>query len=106
MWLRCPKTGPPIRASCHSSVVDRRQGCVYPPLTVPPGQTRTFPPPAVQLPFDSSQAVQVHASVAVGATTLTADVPLKLTATGAAQQLKIELHADRKQWCARATDSH
>ncbi len=78
---------------------------VRPPLTMPPGQTRTFPPPAVQLPFDSSHAVQVHASVAVGATTLTADVPLKLTATGPAQQLKIELQADRKQWCARATDS-
>jgi hypothetical protein len=79
---------------------------IRPPLTVPPGQTRTFAPSAVQLPFDASQAVQVHASVAVGATTVTADVPLRLTAAGSAQQLKTELHADRNQWCARATDSN
>jgi hypothetical protein len=31
--------------------------------------------------------------------------PLKLTTAGPAQQLKIELRADRQQWCARATDA-
>ncbi len=43
--------------------------------------------------------------VRAGATTLTTDVPLKLTAAGPAHRLKIELHADQRQWCARATDA-
>jgi len=32
-------------------------------------------------------------------------VPLKLTAAGPAHRLKIELHADQRQCCARATDA-
>jgi hypothetical protein len=79
---------------------------VRPPLTVPPGQTRTISPSPVQLPFDANQAVQVRGSVSVGPTTLTAEVPVKLTTAGPGQQLKIELHADNSQWCARATDSN
>ena len=76
-----------------------------PQLSVPPGQTRTMSL-IIQLPFDATQAVHVHGSVSVGATAVTADVPLKLTTAGPAQQLKIELHADKSQWCARATDTN
>lgn len=76
-----------------------------PPLRVAAGQTQSNSS-LVQLPFDAAQAAQVHAVVRASGSTVTADVPLKLTAAGPAQQLKIELRADRQQWCARATDTN
>ncbi|MBV9602605.1 MAG: hypothetical protein JOZ87_37900 [Chloroflexi bacterium] len=76
-----------------------------PPLVVPPGEMRTATS-LVQLPFDAAQPAQVRGVVRTSGSTLTADVPLKLTVAGPAQQLKIDLHADQHQWCARATDSN
>src|SRR5205823_1072446 len=79
-------------------------GPYRPPLAVPPGQTQTFTS-LVQVPFETTQPTQVHAVVRADAATLTSDVPLKLTAAGPAHRLKIELRADQRQWCARATDA-
>src|SRR5260370_39957880 len=76
-----------------------------PPLTVAAGQTRTISS-LVQLPFDAAQSVDVHGLVASGTSRATADVPLKLTSAGPAQQLKIELRADQRQWCAPALDGN
>jgi len=80
-------------------------GPAPPPLRVAPGETQSISS-LVQVPFAGAQAVQVHAVVRASGSTITADVPLKLTTAGPAQQLKIELRADRQQWCARATDTN
>ncbi len=74
-------------------------------MRVAPGETQSISS-LVQVPFDAAQAAQVHAVVRASGSTITADVPLKLTTAGPAQQLKIELRAGRQQWCARATDSN
>jgi hypothetical protein len=91
----------------------------FPPLhgrlfgpQVPSGQTGSISS-LVQLPFDAAQPSHLHArarlavvpSPAPTDTSLitTADVPLQLTAPTPDQQLDLEFHADRQQWCLRAT---
>ncbi|MBV8714877.1 MAG: hypothetical protein JOZ65_07400 [Chloroflexi bacterium] len=76
-----------------------------PPVTVAPGQSQTISS-FVQLPFDADQPVHVHASVRLGTVITVADVPVKLTPAGPAQQLHIDVMADQQQWCARATDAN
>jgi hypothetical protein len=82
---------------------------------VPAGQTRAFVAMA-QVPFDASGSVHLHAAAGVGNTTsnvqiqrpvvsVLADIPLRLGAATPADQLKLELKADRQQWCLRATDA-
>ncbi|MBV9169504.1 MAG: hypothetical protein JOZ81_05405 [Chloroflexi bacterium] len=66
----------------------------------------------VQLPFDPTQPVELHATVRVGLPTMTppgsgrlvdVDVPLQLTAPTPDQELTLELQTDRHQWCLQAT---
>jgi hypothetical protein len=82
-------------------------------LTVPSGQTWALTS-LVQLPFDASQPVHLQGFARLGVyspptpedahpTTLTANVPVKLVAPTPDQQLTLELHVDRQQWCLRAT---
>jgi hypothetical protein len=80
-------------------------GPAPPLLDVPPGETRTVSS-LLQVPFDAAEPVRVHAVARLGGVTVVADVPLELTVAGPAQQLKIELHADARQWCAQATDGN
>lgn len=80
---------------------------------VPPGQTRTSSSMA-QLPFDATVAVHLHASAGLGLVSaaspasqhvvgVVADIPLRLRAPLATDQLTLDLKADRQQWCLHAT---
>lgn len=83
-----------------------------PGRVVPAGQTRSFPT-TVQLPFEAESAMHLVASATVGPAGLNTpgpsavaqytDIPLNLTAATPGQQLQIQLQADRRQWCMRAT---
>jgi hypothetical protein len=83
-------------------------------FVVPSGQKWAFRN-AVQLPFDASQNVHLHVLLQVGpeptanATNVPfraefADIGLHLLEAGQAQQLHLDLIADRQQWCVRATN--
>jgi hypothetical protein len=83
-------------------------------FVVPSGQKWAFRN-AVQLPFDASQNVHLHVLLQVGpeptanATNVPfraefADIGLHLLEAGQAQQLHLDLIADRQQWCLRATN--
>jgi hypothetical protein len=79
--------------------------------TVPSGQTWSLSS-LVQLPFDAAQPAHLHALARLAVVpspeardtslSVTADVPVQLTAPAPDQQLKLEFHADRQQWCLRA----
>lgn len=80
---------------------------------VPPGQTRAISGMA-QLPFDASLAVHLHASAGLGlvsgaspvsqhVVSVVADIPVRLRAPSAQDQLALELNSDRQQACLRAT---
>lgn len=94
------------------------------PRTGPPGAYETRIPPGqtgeatntAQLPFDAGHMVRVRAGASVGvlqpgalfstrATSVQVDIPLEITPATSADALKLELAADRQQWCLRATDS-
>jgi hypothetical protein len=78
------------------------------------GQTRAVVASA-QAPFDASRSVHLHALAALGSGTshgiptrsvsLEADIPLRVVPATPADQLTLELKADRQQWCLRATDA-
>jgi hypothetical protein len=84
-------------------------------VSVPGGQTWALPASTVQLPFEANQPVHLHATTWLstsaptnGATpgqAFVADVPLHLMAPTPADELRIELHADTRQWCLRAKDA-
>lgn len=84
-------------------------------ISVPGGQTWALPASTVQLPFEATQPVHLHATTWLstsaptnGATpgqAFVADVPLHLMAPTPAEELRIELHADTRQWCLRAKDA-
>jgi hypothetical protein len=98
-FFEIPKTGPP-------GAYETR---------VPPGQTRSVMS-RVQLPFDSTSPVVLRAGSGIGLisgsalfasqmTRVQVDIPLQLTTPTLADDLKLELKADRQQWCLQATDS-
>jgi hypothetical protein len=84
---------------------------------LPAGQEVTLSRMA-QLPFDiPDQPVRLHAYASLGTPSggmnigpvlsdLQADVPLQLNPPSDADQLQLELHADRQQWCLKATDAN
>ena len=94
-----PRTGPP-------SAFETR---------VPAGQTRVVTAMA-QVPFDRSRPVHLHAGAGLGVVAPTAfiprrlasvlaDVPVRLETARPAEQLVLDLQADRQQWCLQATEA-
>lgn len=81
---------------------------------VPSGQTWAIPSVA-QLPFEAAPPAHLQASVGLvtpvapgrfeSGVRVIADLPLHLMAATAAQELHLELHADHRQLCLRATDA-
>jgi hypothetical protein len=84
-------------------------------VTVLARQTWSIPSNTVQLPFDAAPPVHLHAAAGLSnfqvphvpapSPRLIADSPLRLVTATAAQELHLELHADHRQWCVKATDS-
>ena len=81
---------------------------------VPSGQTWAIPSVA-QLPFEAAPPAHLQASVGLvtpvapgrfeAGVRVIVDLALHLMAATAAQELHLELHADHRQWCLRATDA-
>jgi hypothetical protein len=69
-----------------------------------------------QVPFDASRPVHLHAGAGLGIVTpdvfiprhvasVLADIPVRLEAATPAEQLVLDLQANRQQWCVKATDA-
>jgi hypothetical protein len=82
---------------------------------VPAGQTRVVTAMA-QVSFDASRPVHLHAGAGLGIVTpnvfiprrvasVLADIPVRLEEATPAEQLVLDLQADRQQWCLKATDT-
>ena len=108
-----PEAGTPAQADPRSFPSLRRGPGFGGPI-VPGGQTWSIPS-IVQLPFDAAEPVHLDARVGLSLASsptqigtsprLMTDLPLHLTAAAPAQELHLELHADHRQWCLRATDA-
>lgn len=113
---RDPAGTPPTRDPREFFVVPRTGPLGAYESRVPIGQTREVPGREQQLPFDANRVVQLTAGAALGlvesngmyssrSTSVQVDVPIQLVPPTSSDELKLELVADRQQWCLRATDA-
>lgn len=81
------------------------------PRTLHPGEEQTWDS-VVQLPFNAATPFALHAGAMFPALNTaqrgiaeTPDIPLSLQPATSAQHLRLDVKADRRQWCLHATDA-